>query len=426
MGHYLDRIDAMQSGKWAEVRRLIFAEPLPFLAELRAERPVWDLGEVTLLTRFADCAMVLRRPQTFGVDLYEPKQGGYFMAQDDTPGHWREKSLMKAVLDVEEVPKIRDWVGNRTAQHLSDTKPFDLVRKISRGVPVELVQEWFGFTRADPDKLIEWSYWNQQDAFWNQPFDHVIPGIDQDAIVTARKRANVMMALYLGRLVARRTASVKLGSRANDPATRVVRLALEGGLEFGLRDALFNIGGLLIGAVETTSHAVCNVLVELARDPARLDAARAAARLSDPALFDGHAFEALRFRPAFPYFFRTCHRATPAAAGTAFEAVIKPGTTVLAVTHSAMFDPTAFPFADSFDPGRDFSDCFTFGSGHHACLGRHIAAAMVPEIARQILRRDDLDLSAGPDFRSGTVPKHWQVAARQAGGRPETDPHPRP
>lgn len=40
MGHYLDRIDAMQSGKWAEVRRLIFAEPLPFLAELRAERPV--------------------------------------------------------------------------------------------------------------------------------------------------------------------------------------------------------------------------------------------------------------------------------------------------------------------------------------------------------------------------------------------------
>ncbi|MFN3524874.1 MAG: cytochrome P450 [Paracoccus sp. (in: a-proteobacteria)] len=405
MGQYLDRIDALPGNQWAAVRALIFSDPLPFFAELRAERPVWDLGEVTLVSRFHDCMTVLRRQQVFGVDLYQPKQGGYFMAQDDTPGHWREKSVMKAVLDVEEVPRIRDWVGQQTAQTLDGAgDSFDLIRSITRGIPVELVRHWFGFTRANPDKLIEWSYWNQQDAFWNQPFDHVVPGIDQAAIVTARERANVMMAIYLGRLVLRRSLAVMLGSRAQDPATRVVRLALRGRLRFGRRDALFNIGGLLIGAVETTSHAVSNALIHLRADPQRLARAQAAARKDDPAEFDGHVSEALRWNPAFPYFFRVCHRETPLS-----EHTIAPGTTVLALTHSAMFDPAGFPQPDLFDPGRDFSDCFTYGAGHHACLGRHIAVVMVPEILRQILRRDDLDMGAGPDYRGSSVPQHWQV-----------------
>jgi cytochrome P450 len=408
MGQHLDRIDALPApARWAEARRLIFADPLPFLAELRDERPVWDLGRVTLVTRFADCMTVLRRHQVFGVDLYAPKQGGYFMAQDDTAGHWREKSLMKTVLDIEDIPRMRDWIGKRT-RDLLDGPPgdFDLVRRVTRGVPVDLVQEWFGLTRADPDKLIDWSYWNQQDAFWNQPFDDVIPGIDQNAIIGRRKRASLSMAFYLGRLVARRTAAVRLGSDARDPATRVVRLALDGGLEFGLRDAIFNIGGLLIGAVETTSHAVCNALTELRRDPARWAAAHHAARTGGPP-FDGHVFEALRFNPAFPYFFRVCHRPTELAPDTPFRTTVPAGATVLAITHAAMFDPAGFPDPTRFDPGRDLSDSFTFGMGHHACLGRHVAAAMVPEILRQILLADRITLAPAPDYRGGTVPAFW-------------------
>lgn len=411
MGQHLDRIDALPApDRWAETRRLIFAEPLPFLAELRQERPLWDLGEVVLATRFSDCTTILRRPETFGVDLYEPKQGSYFMAQDDTAGHWREKSLMKTVLDIEELPRMRDWIARRSRELLTDGPPgdFDLVRQVTRGVPVALVQEWFGLTHADPDKLIEWSYWNQQDAFWNQPFDHVVPGIDQDGIIAARKRASFMMALYLGRLVARRSVAIRLGSDASDPATRVVRLALDGGLRFGLRDALFNIGGLLIGAVETTSHAVCNALVELRSDPLRLAAAIAAAR-AGAADFDGHVFEALRFRPAFPYFFRVCHRPTELGLGTEFRRTIPAGTVVLAVTHAAMFDPAGFPEPQRFDPQRDLTETFTFGMGHHACLGRHIAAAMVPEILRQVLLADGVKLDAAPDFAGGSVPASWRA-----------------
>jgi cytochrome P450 len=410
MGAFLDQIDALPPGdRWAAVRRLTAAQPGRFLHELRQERPVLVLPEVTVVSTLADCMTVLRRHGTFGVDLYEPKQGGYFMAQDDTAAHWREKSVMKAVLDRDDIPAIRRWVGETTATVLAEQAgSFDLVRTVTRGIPVRLVQEWFGFNRSDPDKLIDWSYWNQQDAFWNQPFDRDRPGIDPEAIVAGRKRALFRMALYVGRLVARTRLAVALGSDATDPVTRLVRLWVSDAVRFSLRDVLFNVGGLLIGAVETTSHAASNALTELMARPEQLRRARDAAAAAEPAAIDGHVFEALRFRPAFSYFFRVCHRDT-LLGGSPSPQVIPAGTTVIALTQAAMLDPAGFPDPDSFDPGRDLSDAFTFGQGLHSCLGVHVARAMVPEIIRQILLRDDLEFGSGPDFGQGTVPRSWGV-----------------
>jgi cytochrome P450 len=174
-----------------------------------------------------------------------------------------------------------------------------------------------------------------------------------------------------------------------------------------LKKVLFNIGGLLIGAVETTSHAVNNALAELFRRPDQLAAARAAA--ADPAKFDGYVFEALRFNPAFPYFFRTCHRPTILSGGTPHAFEVKPGRTVLAVTHSAMFDDTAFPSPDSFDPARSREEEFTLGKGHHECLGRAIAEVMIPEIVRQCLRRPGLRASAPIGYRGG-VPETFNLS----------------
>ena len=413
MSGYLKTLDALpEQDRWAEVRRLIFSDPLPFFKELRQKRPVYVLPEVTLACSLADCALILRRPKTFGVDLYKPKQGDYFMSHDDTAKHWREKSIMKAILDVEDIPKIRAWIGSQTADVLKASGGnIELVRAITRGIPTKLVQDWFGFTNSDPDKLIEWSYWNQQDAFWNQPFDSVAPEIDQARIIKNRERANVMMAIYLGRLVLKKAAAVKLGSRSDDPVSRLLRLSFSDGLEFGVRDVIFNVGGLLIGAVETTNHAVCNALSHLAGDPKLLKSAKEASLSDDPIVFDGYVFEALRFNPAFPYFFRTCHVPTTLGAGTVHAQEIQPGATVLALTHSGMFDPQGFPEPDRFDVNRDFSDTFTFGQGIHSCLGRHIAGVMVPEIARQILRDPTIDLSGSkPDFEMTNVPQKWALS----------------
>lgn len=412
MGAYVARLEALPpQDRWPALRVWIADDPRTFLRELREERPVLVLPDLIVLSTLADCMTVLRRHRTFGVDLYEPKQGRYFMAQDDTAAHWREKSVMKAILDREELPAIRDWVAETTGAELDrQAGVFDLVRTVTRGIPVRLVQEWFGFRGADPDRMIDWSYWNQQDAFWNQPFDRSRPGIDPEGIVKNRKRAAFMMALYLGRLVARTRVAVALDSDAKDPVTRLVRLSVSDALQFSLRDVIFNVGGLLIGAVETTSHAVVNALTELMARPDDLARARAAAWSANPESFDGHVFEALRLRPAFPYFFRVCHRATELRGHGGLAAhVVPPGTTVIALTQAAMLDPAGFPDPHAFDPGRDLSDAFTFGQGLHSCLGEHVARVMVPEIARQILRRPGLDLGAMPDFGKGTVPQRWEV-----------------
>ncbi|MGC3937327.1 cytochrome P450 [Roseobacter sp. EG26] len=412
MTSYLQKLDAAApADRWKMARGFLFEEPLPFFSELRENRPVFAMDEVTLVTRFSDCNLILRRPLTFGVDLYKPKQGSYFMAQDDTAQHWREKSIMKSILDVEDLPKIRDFVRDTADEALDGANgSIELVRNVTRGVPVRLVQDWFGFTRSDPEKLIDWSYWNQQDAFWNQPFDSVVEGLDQAGIIENRKRAGVMMGIYIGRLVLRRSAAVKLGSRRDDPVSRLLRLSFSDGVDFNLRDVIFNVGGLLIGAVETTSHGVCNALRHLTSDPALLKDARDAALGGRPEDFDGFVFEALRFNPAFPYFFRVCHRDTELSGGTPQAATVRKGTTALAVTHSAMFDPSAFSEPEKFDPTRDFSDTYTFGHGMHTCLGRHIAGVMVPEIVRQILRRGDLDFGNGPDYKGSAVPQEWNLS----------------
>jgi cytochrome P450 len=410
MTDYLSRIDAAPSTeRWPLVRGWLYSESLPFFAELRANRPVLVLPELTFCTRHADCTLILRRHDVFGVDLYKPKQGDFFMAQDDTARHWREKSIMKAILDFEEVPAIRQWIGEETARRLDAAGgSIEAVRQIGRGVPTAMVQHWFGYSGSNADNLIDWSYWNQQDAFHNQPFDAPGP-VCPEEIIKKRKRAGICMAIYLGRLIAKRAIAVKLGSKADDSVSRLLRLSFTGALKFNVKQVVFNTGGLLIGAVETTSHTITNALEFLMADPVRLEQAKAAAAGGDLRVFDGFVFEALRFRPAFPYFFRTCHRSTVLAGGTPHAKTVAPGTTVLAVSHSAMFDEAGFPDAERFHPERDQGDNFTLGLGIHECLGRAIAAVMMPEIVRQILLKPGLKADGPVDYGGTKVPQKWQL-----------------
>lgn len=410
MGKYLNMIDAAPAAdKWPLVRELMMRERQPFFAELQSERPVLQLpDDMVFVTRFVDCTLVLSRWNDFGVDLYKPKQGDYFMAQDDTAEHWREKSIMKSILDFEDLPAMRKFVGERAAALLREGQgAIDAPQALTRAVPVSLVQEFFGFQGGNAKKLTEWSYWNQQDAFHNQPFDRDVTP-DPDHIVAERKRANIHLAFYIGRVLLKRVLQVKFGGDRQDSVSRLVRLSFSKGVKFPLKKVLFNAGGLLIGAVETTSHVVNNALAELLSRPDVLERAKAAARSDDPKAFDGFVFEALRFNPAFPYFFRTCHTPTVLAGDTPHAVEVKPGTTVMACTHAAMFDAAGTANPLEFDSRRGLYQTFTLGYGHHECLGRAIASVMVPEIVRQVLLLPDIR-QEGPIVYQGGVPEHYAL-----------------
>lgn len=410
MGAYLDRIDAAPDAqKWPLVRKLMTEERQPFFAELRAERPVMKLPDgIYFATRHADCTMVLQRWNDFGVDLYKPKQGSYFMAQDDTADHWRDKSIMKSILDFEDLPAIRGFVGAEAARILREAGgTIDAPQQLSRMVPCRLVQDFFGFTSSDAAKLIEWSYWNQTDAFHNQFFDGDVVD-DPQYVVKQREKVGIRLALYLGRILLTRWAQLKLHRNKNDSVTRLLRLSGSKGVKFNLRQVLFNAGGLLIGTIETTSVTVCNAIAELLARPDMLERARAAATAADPKEFDGYVIEALRFNPAFPYFFRTCHTPTQLAGGTGHAVTVEPGATVIACTHSAMFDPEAYADPDSFDARRTMYQTFTLGYGHHECLGRAIATVMIPEIVRQALLLPGFREAGPVEWKYG-VPEHYPL-----------------
>jgi cytochrome P450 len=201
---------------------------------------------------------------------------------------------------------------------------------------------------------------------------------------------------------------LKLHRDKTDSVTRLLRLSASKGVKFGLRKVLFNAGGLLIGTIETTSVAACNAISELLARPDMLERARTAAAASDPKEFDGYVVEALRFNPAFPYFFRTCHTPTQLAGGTGHEVTVEPGATILACTHSAMFDPEAYADPDRFDARRTMYQTFTLGYGHHECLGRAIATVMIPEIVRQVLLLPGLHEDAPVEWKYG-VPEHYPL-----------------
>jgi cytochrome P450 len=170
---------------------------------------------------------------------------------DDTAEHWREKSIMSAILDREDIPAIRSYVADKAKALLAAAGgSMEAVAGLTRAVPLALVQDWFGLTHSDPAKLCRWSYWNQIDAFWNQPFD-AIAWPDPGKIVAERELASVEMAAYLTGLIALREGELKIGMGGHDPVSRLLTLSSSKAVKFDLPRVLLNVGGLLIGAVES-------------------------------------------------------------------------------------------------------------------------------------------------------------------------------
>jgi cytochrome P450 len=424
------------------VRRWIDTEPIAFFKELRESRPILETPVCTLVTRFDDVVEVLGMPRIFTAALYLPKMGNgiYLMAHDDDALHTREKTLMQALLNRDDLPQVRAMVAD-IARGLLDAAGgrIEAVNDYCRMVPATLVERYFGLTGADKRDLIDWSYWNQADTFYNQPFD-LISDQRRAEITRRHDETGQRLATYITGLVARRVVAVKAeqaehalffpfylarkiyrlvtGKKteklSDDIVTRMVRTSLPEAVDFDIKRLGTNAGGLLIGAIETTSQAVAQVIQYLLDHPEQLGEAKRTAPLADPSAFDGIVWEALRFVPISPYIFRKTASDYTVAKGTDHATTIKAGQLVLAVTQSAMFDPRAFEDPDRFVSGRNWYRYFHFGFGSHECLGRYVGMVMIPEMVRQIVSRPDLEAVSRIDYRGEHLPQQYDLRWRAA------------
>lgn len=444
--NYLKEYDAAaDADKYPLVQEWMKNEPLPFFKQLREDRPVLVTPECTLVTRFDDVRDVLQMPKVFTVDLYKPKMGvtatdeGYLMAHDDDALHYREKSLMEGFLNRDDLPRVRALIAD-SARGILDAADggIEIVNKYCRMVPAILVQDYFGLDGIDREQLIEWSYWNQYDAFHNQPFD-LNPKDKFEHIVKRHDEVSEELVVYIGVLVVRKLAAITvdkfmhrmtapwrfvkdalarlMGEHPEPPAddivTRMLRSKFAAQVDFPITRLGVNAGGLLIGAIETTSQAVAQAIEFFLDDPELLRRAKAAAAKDDPADFDALVWEALRFVPISPYMFRKASRDYAIAKGTEHETLVDAGTNVLLLTQSAMFDSYAFEHPEDFDPSRNWYHHFNFGFGSHECLGKYVGMAMIPEMVRQVLLRKGIASKGSIDYLDGPFPERFELTWAQ-------------
>jgi len=431
---YLKEYDAApEAQKYPLVQDWIRNEPLAFFKQLRAERPVLQTPVCTLVANFTDVRDMLQMPGIFTVDLYKPKMAvtgpddGYLMAHDDDALHYREKSLMQGLLNRDDLPRVRRLVAETADGILAGANgSIELVNEYCRMVPVHLVQDYFGLDGVGRQDLIRWSYWNQYDAFNNQPFD-LLSDSERGRVVELHEKASKELTVYIAVLMVRKLLRVIITApfrivlgpprtllyrilRMTPPehrdtmVMRLLRSKFAKEADFPLTRVGLNAGGLLIGAIETTSQAVAQVVEFFIDNPALLGQAKDKAQQDDTAAFDAMVWEALRFVPIRPDIFRKARCDYAIAKGTGHETEIKAGTIVRLLTHSAMFDPYAYKDPDTFNPDREFYHNFNFGFGSHQCLGKYVGMEMIPEMVRQVVLRGDLKGNGKISYRNEELP----------------------
>src|SRR5262249_9459926 len=162
--------------------------------------------------------------------------------------------------------------------------------------------------------------------------------------------------------------------------------------------------------VETPSQAAVQALLVLFSKPDVLARAAAAAKADDDDALSDLVFEALRFRPINPMVVRVAKEDYRLAAGEPHQTLIRKGTTVFALTWSAMFDPRVLESADEFRPGRPDDQYLHFATGRHACSRRYISHIQIPQILKPLLKLDRLHAAGAPEY-DGTFPQTLKIAA---------------
>ncbi|HYO55228.1 cytochrome P450 [Archangium sp.] len=365
---------------------------------LRNHHPNLMLGKRVLVTRAEDVNEVLKTDAVFGVtEIYaehmERTTGPFFLGMENTPRYQRESSIARRAVRPEDLERIRTMVREHAEQLIARARPtgrLDVVNGLARPVAVGLVDRFFGVPGPDPETMKRWMHILFWDIFLNS---------GNDADVTARAHtASAELKTYMEGLITQRKAGLATEGR-DDFLTRLLRMQADETTRLDDDAVRRNVGGIIVGAVDTMTKALAQLINELLKRPKALGEARSAAQAGDTGRVAAHAFEALRFDPHNPILLRACHQDYVLAKGTDREVRIPKGTLVIASTISAMFDPAVMRDPDAFRVDRPPQGSMHFGRGMHTCFGEHINHVVLPEVLQCLLRLRNLRRAPGGEGR---------------------------
>lgn len=356
---------------------------------LRRVRPTLLVGDMAVATRFADVVEILENEEYFRVvPIYaaamEQTTGAFILGMDERAAYEREARFLRSAVKSADLERVRGIVLSRATELLDRVPPggaLDVASGYAHKIALTVVSEYFGVTGPNEATMSRW----MRTIFW----DLFLNLTKRTSVTQAARRSAAELTPFLEHQAGEIRARLERGEPTRDDFfSRLVRSQKE----FGIDDAGVrrNIGGIIVGAVDTLSKSIVHALDQLLRRPRVLQKARAAAAASSGSDLAGFVFEALRFNPHNPIIVRHCAADFRLARGTERETLIPAGTTVYASTLSAMFDSSVLTSPHEFRTDRPWEHYLHFGRGMHRCFGERFNRVIVPEAIRALLLRPRL------------------------------------
>lgn len=404
---------------------------------LRRYQPVLVLGGrrggLALVLRYDDVSEVYSRDEVFSVRHYGDRMaettGAFILGMDDGLQYRREAKILRAAVHADDPQRVgaqAEAEAERLVRRtLAERGRIDVVADLALLVHPAFVASYYGFgpldgAPLDPRTVVRWF---RTTAFYVFNF---WPGawLQAPAIDAARE-----VVAHLEKTVAARNARRAAGATTDPPPDDVLErlLDLRRDPESALTDAelVRTLAGIVSGSVEPGVSSFGYLLDDLLDRPRTLAALHDAATRNDRETVRAILLEAARFGCYPPALARQCTRPHTFGAGTRWERRISPGTTVVAMQASAMFDESMVEQPYAFRPGRDPAFYRNFGNGRHRCLGEAIGIELWVAMAMPLLRLRNLRRAPGAngfarngkllDIPEGLFIQHLEVTGELAG-----------
>ncbi len=346
------------------------SDPYPFYRRMREEEPIHDspLG-FSVLTRYADCATMLRHPsvssdsrksENFRNDVraqgLDPDEVILNSTQPflftDPPDHTRLRGLVSKAF----TPRVVEQLRPR-AQALVDglidaaakKGALDVIEDLAYPLPVTIISEMLGVPADDHPKF---SAWSRELARSLDP-DFVLP----PEVLARRQSASEEFSAYFTDLIAKRRAEPR------DDLVSALIAAEDEGQHLTENELLATCILLLIAGHETTVNLIGNGTLALLEHPDQL------ARLREqPSMIKTAVEELLRFDAPVQLTGRT-----PLEDIEVGGVTLPKDRTAILLLAAANRDPAQFADPERLDIGREDNRHLAFGLGIHFCLGAPLA-----------------------------------------------------
>nr|WP_269141254.1 cytochrome P450 [Sphingomonas sp. IC-56] len=383
--------------------QMVFSAMPYAFAFLRRWKPVARVGGMVLTSRHDDVREVFLNDALFGV-TYGPKldviMGGepFFLGMGNTPQYRHDVAALRKVVLPGDLPALAARVERRAGEVVQASGGrIDVVDTLVRQVTFEVLSDYLGVPWPAGGDLRVWATRLFEFQFADQGNDPALRA--EVEVIAPALRAHIDAQIALR----------KVAPGKDDVLSRALAMQAAGESGFGDVEIRTALMGMIVGGPPQPPMVVPQAMEQLLRRPQALAGAQAAALAGDDALLRAYVLEGMRFDPLAPGLPRVALADGVIARGTAHEARVKAGETVLAAFASAMMDPRRVADPRQFDVRRPPSDYIHFGYGLHQCFGLHINLATLHLMLKPLLCQPGLRRAAG---RAGRLRKNGAFAER--------------